>query len=344
METVEARFNKKFDQSGVALTISQLLAFARDKNLKGVTRLKVASFLASRKAIAQFSPAPKTRVYQTQSVIRPGVFHIDFGEFHKNWAASNSGHTGFLLAVENFTNKLFVSPCKDKGTAEWYKAISGFVQLSLQVRTIYSDRDSVATSSVFRDKLTKDYGLNWYFLKKGNKAFLAERYIGFVKTKLSQALLHKGGKNWVQFVRPLVEEYNNERIAGTSYRRKAVSRENFDHFLSQLLKSSQPELRFNTFKAGPFLSEDWNRRIFKFNLGQKVLLARRANWKDAEQKLKTFTKLSVQGGFGAAIYTISGRQLRSTKTFKHLVPVYSLAELGSSLHFYTGELKSAPIF
>ena len=342
MEEVETHFKKKIDKTGIALTISQLLSFAKEKKLSGVTRAKVATFLSSQKAVAQFSPAPKTKAYQSQSVIRPGVFHIDFGEFNKKWASQNSGHTGFLVAVENFTNRLFVSPCKDKGTAEWYKAIANFVQLSLQVRTIYSDRDSVATSPSFREQLFKDYGINWYFLKKGHKAFLAKRYIGFVKTKLSQALLHKGGKNWIQFVGPLVEEYNSEKIAGTSYKRQAISRENFDHFLTQLLKTEQPELNFNGFKAGPFESQDWNKKIFKFDLGQRVLLARKANWKDAEEKWTTFTKVSTQGGFGSKVYTVSGRQLRATKNFKQFVPVYSLAELGPSLHFYSTELKGAP--
>jgi hypothetical protein len=179
-------------------------------------------------------------------------------------------------------------------------------------------------------------------LKKGHKAFLAERYIGFVKTKLSQALAHKGGKNWVQFVEPLVKEYNSEKIEGTSYKRSTISRENFSHFLSQLLKLEQPELTFNGFKAGPFQTDEWNRKIFKFDLGQRVLLARRANWKETEEKLTAFTKISSVGGFGKTVFTISGRQLRRNKSLKTFVPVYSLQELGPSLHFYANELKRAP--
>lgn len=259
MEEVEKHFKAKFDSTGIALTISQLLAYAGEKKLKGVTRSKVASFLSSQKILAQFSTAKKTSFYQTQSVVRPGVYHIDYGEFHKSWASQNGGCTGFLVAVENFTNRLFVSRCKDKGSGEWYNAIRKFVEASLEVRTIYSDRDAVATSPAFRTQLADKFGVRWYFLRKGNKAFLAERYVGFVKTKLSQALLHRGGKNWTQFVEPLVREYNREKIARTSYRRQAVNRTNFDHFLSQLFGKSEPELDFNSSRAGPFASEEWNR-------------------------------------------------------------------------------------
>jgi hypothetical protein len=342
METLEKYFNTKFDKTGVALTASQLYSYAKEKRLKNVTKKKIYNFLNIQPDVAQFGQARKTQEYQSTGVIRPGVYHIDYGEFHKEWAGSNGGHTGFLVAVENFTNRLFVIPTKGKGTAEWERAIQEFIELKRDVRTICSDRDSVATSPKFLASMYNTYKIVWKYLRKGHKAYLAERYIGFTKTKLSQALLHKGGKNWIQFVAPLVDEYNKEKIAGTSYRRQAVTRANFNHFLSQFLKTSDPELDFNQFKAGPFLSREWNRKIFKFNLGQKVLLARKANWKDGGEKLKSFTKISSVGGFGRKVFTVTGRQLRGSKAGKSYVPVYSLGELGPAMHFYTNELKPAP--
>ena len=179
--------------------------------------------------------------------------------------------------------------------------------------------------------------------EKGHKAFLAERYIGFLKTKLSQILKYKGGKYWIDYLTAITTEYNQTKIEGTSYRRQAVNRINFSHFLSQLLKTPEPELTFNSFKAGPFENADWNRRIFKFDLGDRVLLSRSATWDDEKEKKKAFTKISVEGGFGKRVFTVGGRQLRSSKWQKSYVPVFSLAELGPSLHFYANELKSAPI-
>ena len=343
MDALETYFKNKFEKTGVALTGRQLFSYAKEKKLKGVNLSTIYAFLNSQEDVGRFVPARKTKEYQTVGVIRPGVYHIDYGEFHANWAGSNGGHTGFLVAVENFTNRLFVLPTRGKGTPEWLKAIETFVELRRDVVSIFSDRDSVATSLDFRDRIYRDYKIVWRFLKKGHKAYLAERYIGFVKTKLSQALAHKGGKNWIQFVRPIVDEYNKEKIEHTSYRRQAVNRQNFSHFLSQLMGTPEPELEFNRFKAGPFANEEWNKKIFKFNLGQKVLLARRANWKDSEEKLKTFTKISSVGGFGKTVYTVTGRQLRCSKGCKSYVPVYSLGELSSSLHFYTNELKPAPL-
>lgn len=344
MEVLQAHFKKKFDSRGVALTAAQLMSFAKEKKLKGISKKHIYAFLSSHKDLAQFSPARKTKDYQTSGVMRPGTYHIDYGEFHKNWASHNSGYTGFLVAVENFTNKLFAIPTKGKGTQEWLSGISSFVEATRDVRTILSDRDSVATSSSFLESIEAKYQIDWKYLRKGNKAYLAERFIGFLKTKLSQALLHGGGdKNWIQYLPAICEEYNNTTIEGTTYKRKFVSRENFGRFLSQLLKDPQPELRFNGFKAGPFDSAHWNSKIFLFNLGDRVLLSRKANWKENEEKLGSFTKISAVGGFGKTVFTISGRQLRASKGLKSYVPVYSLIELGPSLHFYTNELKRAPV-
>jgi len=39
-------------------------------------------------------------------------YNIDFAEFRKEWTGSNKGCTGFLVAVENFTNKLFAPAAK----------------------------------------------------------------------------------------------------------------------------------------------------------------------------------------------------------------------------------------
>jgi hypothetical protein len=343
MDQVKSHFEKIFNKRGVALTGFQLYDFARAKKLQGVTKKKIYNFLAQQENIAPFSPATKKRRdFQSATVVRPGVYQIDYAEYHKGWARSNKNSTGFLIAVENFTNKIFAAPSRGKGTPQWLAAISSFVEKTRNVRSIMSDRDSVAKSSKFRREINEKYGIKWDFLRKGNKAYLAERYVRFMKTKLSQALSLKGGKNWIQYLEPICREYNQTRIEGTKFRRQAVSAENFSQFLSQLLKTKDPELLFNSGKAGPFATEAWNKKIFKYNLGDRVLVARAANWKDGSEKERTFVRASMRGGFGKKVYTVSGRQLRTTKHFKAYVPVYSLEEMSPSLHFYTNELKLAP--
>ena len=118
MDTLEKHFKKKMNKDGVILTAGQLLSFSKEKKL-GLSKQKIYAFLQQQSAVGQFLQARKTKEYQTMSVIRPGVYHIDFAEFKKEWAGSNKGCTGFLVAVENFTNKLFAIPCRGKGTVSF---------------------------------------------------------------------------------------------------------------------------------------------------------------------------------------------------------------------------------
>lgn len=333
-------YRDKLKKTGVALTLAQLLQYLQKLKISA-SKKEVSAFLTKEKLTAQFSKSTRPKQFQSIAILRPGVYFIDYAEFHKSWGWHNQGNTGFLLAVENVTNRLFVHPCKTKETSSWETAIEKFVELTRNVTTIFSDRDTVATSKGFRARISHKYQINWYFLKKGSKSYLAERYIGFVKTKLSQALLSRDDdtKNWIQFVEPIVGEYNKQKIEGTAYSRQSVGVDNFQHFLQQKFKTDDPEANFVGFKIGPFINERWNRAIFKFSLGQKVLLARRANWKDSDAKSGPFTKHSTVGGFGSTIYTISGRQLRQTKALKY-VAVYGLEEFGRSLHFYDAELRA----
>ena len=331
-------YRKKLKKTGVALTLTQL--WQQLKKLKVlVKKPELAKWLAREKESARFSAVTRPKAFQTVGVLRPGVYFMDYAEYHKSWGWHNGGCTGFLLAVENVTNRLFVHPCKTKETRHWEEAIEKFVQLTRNVTTVYSDRDTVVTSRNFRARVVARYNVNWYFLKKGSKAYLAERYIGFVKTKLSQALESRETptKNWVQFVQPLVAEYNKTKIEGTTYSRQSVDSNNFQHFLQQKFKTDDPETRFSGFKMGPFVNERWNTAIFKFGLGQRVLLARASNWK--EQK-RGFEKRSTLGGFGSAVYTVSARQLRQSAGKNKFVAVYALEEFGNSLHFYEAELRA----
>lgn len=349
MEAVKAHYRKVLDATGIALDGRQLLAFAnRQKNSKKVTPAQVYDFV--RGEAGSFARPEPVKTYQTISPLRPGVFFIDYGEFHKSWAGSNNGATGFLVAVENVSCRLFVLPTRGKDTKQWLASIEKFVELSRQVSVIYSDRDSVATSASFRTDLMKRFNIRWHFLRSRHKSFLAERFIGYVKTKLSRALerasARKGKlvKRWVDYVAPLTDLYNSEKIGHTSYRRKGVSRENFNHLLQQLFgNDANYDLRFNSFSVGEFNHKaQWNKKLFKFALGDRVRVNRRADWADPENRLG-FVKASTRGSYGKKSYPVVGRQLRADKSFKRYVPVYALGETppGSGFTFYESDLTRA---
>jgi len=204
-----------------------------------------------------------------------------------------------LVAVEQFTNRAFVLPTKGKDTRQWLDSIAKFVELTRQVCILYSDRDSVATSPSFRNQIQEKYGIVWRFLKKGHKAFTAERMIGIVKTALSKALefrqmqqQEEGSESlakfrrWEDLVQPFVTNYNKQLVPGTAYKRQAVSRENFNDFFAQLTGKPDFYSDFNSYTAGPFENKAWNKKFFKFRIGDKVRVLKSANWKEKKPALK----------------------------------------------------------
>lgn len=349
---LKAHYRKKLERGRVALTGLQLLEKARKAGWK-IDKHQVSRFLRQEEPPVGPSWARKDKVDQYQGTVafKPGVYFVDYGEFHKGWSRSNGGATGFLVAVENLTNKLFVLPTRGKDTSQWLEAVARFVEATRQVSVIYSDRDSVA-SKAFRDRIEKKYGAKWYFIKKGHKSYLAERYVGFVKTKLSQVLESDpdllASKNWTGLVAPLVSEYNKQLVPGTSFPRQSVSRENFNAFLSQLFKSPDYDLQITGRVLGSFAQDSWNKKVFRFDLGDRVRVAGKADWTDPESR-KQFRKVSVLGSYGRKFYTVSGRQLRATRDGRTLVPVYQLLELsdnsekqgGGGFVFYENELLPA---
>lgn len=350
---LENIFVAKKNKSGVILTTNQLFQLGL-KKIPTLKKTAVTNFLKRQSEVAQFStPAKRPYRFQTISHPRIGLYFLDYAEFHKKWSNYNKGCTGFLLAVENLTNRLFVFPSKGKSTYQWEQAVDSFVERVKNVNVIYTDRDAVATSVSFREKIYNLYNIRWYFMAKGSKSYLAERYIRFVKEKLSQAIDIKKTKNWIDYVKNIVDEYNNERVEGTTFKRSSISNHNFYDFLGQRLKLNRNSALKNKIKLSQdatllinsariysnFISEDWNRSIFKFDVGEKVYLARRANWKN--EKITTFFKASHWGTFGPELYTITNRHLRATKDFKGYVPVYALKEIGPNHFFYSTELRSA---
>lgn len=350
MDEIEKYFETQFAKTHIPPSGTQLLIRAKDKRLRGVTSAKVYKFLRERATvIGPFAKARKVKHFQTIGVARPGMYFIDYGEFKKEWSWHNNGCTGFLVAVENCTNKLFVLATKGKDTRQWLDSIQTFVELTRDVRVLISDRDSVALSQRFRDEIQTKYGIKWHFLRKGNKSYLAERGIRTVKSLLSLAMLKASTKDttniikrWVDFIPNLMDTYNSQKIKNTSYTRKAVHRDNFNHFLAQLLRCNESdlEMKFNGFKVSEFSNEDWNKKIFKFQLGDRVRINRKALWTNegSEKHKGTFEKISMKGAYTTATFLVIGRQLRSTKLRNSLVPVYCLEGLGPYYNFYENEL------
>lgn len=328
--------------------------FSRDLNVQATKQ-----YLDNKKSVARFENPKRIRPrqFQTLPVIKLGVYHVDHATFFPQWAEFNDGHTGFIVCVENFTNKLFLYPCKSTNKESWSRAIQQFFKQVHNVNTIYSDYDGVPSSVYWRTDIERRYGVRWHFLRKMPKAFLAERFVGYVKRQISISLAieseqrNRLAQRWVDLLKPLWQNYNRQTILHTKFQRDQVTDDNFEEFLAQLKKDKEPEMGFHFHKAGPFSIERWNRRLFAFDLGQKVYILKKSD-PSVDMNFRRFSKPTVAGSWDTSKeFTISGRQLRSSKN-KDLIPVYSLKEFDKKhledkhitqhFYFYENELKAVP--
>jgi hypothetical protein len=147
----------------------------------------------------------------------------------------------------------------------------------------------------------------------------------------------KGDLNWIKHIKTIVDSRNAELIPGTSMVRSEVTKETYMRLLKALFRSNDPTALFNTATMGDENFAPWlSRKLWRFPIQSKVLLARDANYK---LKKDFFGKKSVLGAYDEKIYTVASRQLKSNKSF-FLSAVYELAEIPGS-KFYESELIPA---
>lgn len=264
--------------------------------------------------VAKFKRQEKPPHFQTIGVPRLGTWFIDYADFMPTLKGYNDRYNGFLLAVEHTTQKLFVFPVRNKSAISWALALRFLVgDPNNVVSLLISDRDSVATSAKFIREMRTKYHVRWFHLVKLSKSWLAEIHIRYMKRKLAQTMQQLNTKRWIDLVPQIVQHHNFKPIGRTKYHRSSVTNANFQDFMAQLTGKPHPDLLYASYRLPPFSNATWNKRLFKFAIGDKVHVSFKADWRHATtESHSAFAKPSVKGSFSPKIYTISGRELRKT--------------------------------
>jgi hypothetical protein len=228
-----------------------------------------------------------------------------------------------------------------------------------QIHTIVMDREAAVQSKAFKRRLFEAYGISIHHIVSRNKAYYAELGISYVKKQIGMRIAATGNKRWIGGVlEKIVENYNKQKIPNTTFTRNGITRQNTQKFLSQKYKMKYPLLMFNsaTLFGTDLKNKKWKKNIFRFNIGDKVLIAKkvylrdelkkkyRQNNKDndgaayrpyARGKYLTsaqFLKPSLTGSYSDRVYTIKSRYLKSNLNFFWAI-LYRLEEL-PKLQFY----------
>jgi hypothetical protein len=212
-----------------------------------------------------------------------------------------------------------VIPVSNKKSVSWERAITKMLEESFgDIRQVYSDRD-VATSESFRRGIFRTHGIRWSYLRAFNKAHLAENAIKYIRQKISLVQLSNPGADWRSYLDEIVRHYNSQPLPNTNVARSSVNRDNYLSKLSEIYKSTDPDLLFNVASGGNFTPET-ERVLFRYKVGDTVLLNRKADYELHDGK---FTKWSQVGTYGKRVYRISALVLKSNASL-FLVPTYRL--------------------
>jgi len=230
------------------------------------------------------------------------------------------------------TQKTCIKPVKNRKTDSWEKIIEYFLtQFFDRVRIVISDRETALISTHFRKKMKTRLGIDWHFMRGKHKAFLAERMIRHFKTKFSQALMaNSTSRNWIQYIEPLMKHFNSQKRTGTTFVRSKIDENNFLQVLDQLHGTKDSSLLFNLIDIEHFPKRSLADKIFKFKLGDFVLI-RRGKEKNA------FSKPSMIGGFSETPFRVKRRLLKDSANL-FLTPVYELEKKKG--YFYQNDLVS----
>ena len=319
-------FLRESVSKGTFPSLKELKKFARKKGEK-VSTEDLANYAQFYVRVAKLSSKkPRPNRWASLGISHYGLVFVDLAYMYQRYKAFNGNHVGFVLGVEAMCHKLAVIPIKNKTKLEWKRAIHEMVDASVfdRVTTLASDQEPAILSRHFRKQLEAEKGVSVVFLTRKNKSFLAETYIHHVKKAIAKATEMRrmesdpDYRNWISLLPAIVKTFNNRYARGTSFKRKDVNASNFHDFLGEMLKTEDPTLLMHTrsIDADRLASRKWIARLFRFDLGQKVLVHRKAIGKTSE----LFTKPSERGSFSPSPKVIHKRVLKRTADSKFLIP------------------------
>jgi len=347
-EKVKTHFLSNLE-TGVVLTFKQLKSFCKKQKLKvGDTPLRRIRRLWKFTGI--FDTIKRKPRYMSASILKYGTLMLDIG-FLTQYKSHNRNYIGFVAAKELVSGAIGAVPVRSKSLPEVYGAVK---QLLMRgnfrfCHTLVFDQESAVKSPKFQKQLFDEMGVRTFFLKARSKAYLAELAVSYIKKRIGYKISYTGNKTWIgNVLESIIDNYNEQIVPGTRFKRRAISRKNSLDFLAQKFKIDNPSLLFNaaTLHSSNISSSKWKNKIFKFDIGDKVLLSKKVNYHDKQlRKKKTkqedpafslmtpkyvaskqFLKPSLDGSYTNRVYTIKNRYLKSNAAFFWSI-VYELNEI-----------------
>ena len=136
------------------------------------------------------------------------MYDIDSG-YLDAFKEQNDGVPFFVLAIDNFTRRVFTRPVKQLTGQHIKKALESILKESGQLPMIIrSDKGTEYVNATVKGFL-KRKGIKKIVTQNSTKAAFAERAIYTIKRRLLQAMLAKKTKRWLELLPKITQSYNN---------------------------------------------------------------------------------------------------------------------------------------
>ena len=319
VERIKAALSRTFERRlklGVIMSNKELAALAQKKGIH-ISTNHLLAFKSGYPSLRRFQEIRTSRPAAFQTILRARYGTLMIDTFFMPEKRANSNYVGAMLAVEIFTNQLAAVPLKRRTIEAYENAIQVLFSESIfrQISVILSDRERAMFSKLFAKNIRKKYNIKIVYMRTRSKAYLTERMIRYVKTRLSAAKAANNTSRWLDFLKPVIDEYNKRRVLGTSFRRADVDANNLHQFLEEKYDIADYTSLVNISRVDgrSIENEGWLKSMFKYNVGDSLLVSLKL------LQSGRFPKPSVHGYFSQESYIVTERYLATTKRLT-LVP------------------------
>jgi hypothetical protein len=319
---------------GLLPSLRKIKSWAEEQSVTLPPTRKLRQLRYNWKESAVLSGWKGTRHYAGAAIAKIGTIQLDLAYFGKKYLVRNRQKKYFLCAVDILTGKLAVVATTRKDRKAWEGAILEMIRNGSYeyIAHIMTDRDSIVSKD-FRRRLKLEHGINWSFLPSRSSAFRSERMIAFCKRRFSLAASLSKDHVWIDKIDGILAEYNSQNIPGTDIPRDSVTKENFMSLLEKLRNSKDPTM-FHHLSTSHNFSPNLQAKLWKYKLGQRVLVAREADYEAEGQKSNSFFKRSVDGSWAPTVRTVTDLWMKDSRY--RLTPTYAVSGLVGK--FYESEL------
>jgi transposase InsO family protein len=172
----------------------------------------------------------------------------------------NNGFKFILVVLDVFSKRAFVQPLKRKSaTPKAFKLmLPDFPQQPLY---LHVDRGTEFYNAEMR-QLLQENAITMYSTHSVYKANMAERLIRTLRKRLARYFEHYGTWRWIDYLQPMINNYNNTVHSATKLKPTSVGLHNQKELWQKLYMTDVPDAGPVKFKPGEFVRISKSRTAF----------------------------------------------------------------------------------